>query len=521
MSIKSKTDLAIDVNTYIQNNGQNAITGTILNQRLIDFIDSFQDILDVTNLTDLGDVNVLSGLTNGCFLVYSGGTWIPDSLSITNFYTKTQCNNNFLSANTSFYTQVECNNNFLSANTYTPKLINRYFIGSHGHFPNISSAITWLNVYMSNSSEIFIDGGSYDITDTITINLPYNLHIRGIASDSTYIKANTGLINKPMFNIYSECSFEKLTLSGSSLSNWGSNTGENFINIYGNNLYSEFQNMIFDKSYKAINLVGNSEIFVFNSIIQNISYAGIMVNSNDVNSIDIETNTFYNCYFGIFLYSGVSSTFYVMNNIFTNSGNSQIAIEYNPPYYTYSDHPNIQGNEYNDIGTFIDGFDFTRTDSRDANIYAISNVGIEDKKPHCKINVKDNSGITAVSVANKFYKAVFTNTNSYTCKFTITNNRFTYQPTNRRDLMVLIGGNLSVDQNNRNIDVCLVKNGNSGTTISPFTVRTSTANQVNSFSIAAYLQDSSVGDYYEIWVTSQNAGDNVILSDLTILVWSI
>ena len=97
-------------------------------------------------LDDLGNVNT-GGTLNGYNLSYSGGTWIgvPNSADLSNYYnkqqvyntgetySKTEINNdflsantyipneaNFLSANTSFYTQAQTNVNFLSGNSLTP-----------------------------------------------------------------------------------------------------------------------------------------------------------------------------------------------------------------------------------------------------------------------------------------------------------------------------------------------------------------------------------------------------------------
>ena len=71
------------------------------------------------------NVDQTSGLLT---IVDAAGSYTPSSGSgnLTNYYTKTQANNNFLSGNTSYYTQAQINvklsgtTNVYFSNVYTP-----------------------------------------------------------------------------------------------------------------------------------------------------------------------------------------------------------------------------------------------------------------------------------------------------------------------------------------------------------------------------------------------------------------
>lgn len=107
--------------------------------------------------------------------------------------------------------------------------------------------------------------------------------------------------------------------------------------------------------------------------------------------------------------------------------------------------------------------------------------------------------------------------NYYICKWGITNNKITFLPTHKKDGMMWISGNLSINNTNRNANVGIKKNG-TGSIISPFTIRTSVANQPYPFAINIYMSSITQGDYYELFVTSSTNGDIVTLSDLTLLI---
>ena len=279
----------------------------------------------------------------------------------------------------------------------------RYYIGTKGQFATLQALITYLAIggNMVGDVEALVDSGSFDFSDTLAINLPYKLHIRGLSFEGTIFRAVAGLTNKPMFSLTSDVCFSNCTLIGSTLASWGTLTTENLINVVGT-VYHEFTGMLFDTAYKAIHVSGNASIFVFNNIIKNCTDSGVCMDSVGASQLDIEVTNLENCGKGVHLQKGVGSHFVITNVIFIN-GLTQKSVFYEPSTYGYVDGPSITGNTWNGVGEFLDGFDFSRTDGRDANVFVDSNAGIESKAPHAKVNIVDNTVTTTISTGNTYY----------------------------------------------------------------------------------------------------------------------
>jgi hypothetical protein len=187
---------------------------------------------------------------------------------------------------------------------------------------------------------------------------------------------------------------------------------------------------------------------------------------------------------------------------------------YTPATFTTFSSMFISGNAWNNQGSFISGFDFSRSDGRDANAFMINNAGLEDENPHSKINVNNNVSTTTIISSGTFYKANWTNTSAYTTKWTITNNRITYQPSNKRDGWAIITGNIAVNNSNRVITIAVYKNGISGTRYGDTDLRITASNQPFQFSTVIYVPDMQKNDYLELFVTSGNNGDIVTFQDI-------
>jgi hypothetical protein len=400
--------------------------------------------------------------------------------------------------------------------SYTPKRFkHRITVGENGEFDSIESAIDWLeNGNMSAPTELLLDSGSWDVENTIAIDLPYHLNIRGFDSNSVVIQPTTGMIQKPVFDLVSSVWIERLTIDGSNLEGFGETLLEDAIIITGSE-YHEITGVVIANAYNGISLQGDgSSLWVFNSIIEDITNAGIEVSCDGVTVIDVSTNTFENCGIAIDLLESTDGVFTITNNIITCSA-GQVGINYTPATYVYSDTPSIFSNHWNNVGTFRGGFDFSRADGRDANIHLISNVGDENKDPHFKVNVADNTSVTTVTTAGTCYKAVFTDGDTYSCKWKLEDNKYTYLQRAPTDIRVWVSGNIKVNGVNRNVCVSLRKDGIE-TAISPLMVRTSAANQPQPFSIIAYLDNFNEDSYFEIFLTSSTDGDEVIVQDLMI-----
>ena len=176
-SLSGLTDVAI--NSLVDNQVlvYSATTETWYNTDTI-------DLMTLLNLSGLTDVNI-NNPSSGQVLTYNGSVWVNSGISSTdlsNYYTKTQSNANFLSANTSYYTQVQANSNFLSATTVItlPTVIQ-----------NISSGTTTFN---SETKTIDTTNISYKLVKYDYVIYSGTTNMRGglitIINNETITKAN-------------------------------------------------------------------------------------------------------------------------------------------------------------------------------------------------------------------------------------------------------------------------------------------------------------------------------------------
>lgn len=488
------------------------------------------------------------------------------------------------------------------------RLVNRITVGTNGTYTTLKAACDWFNASATSATEIILDAGNHAIADTVTVNnASYNLSIKGVGSNCTILQAATGLLNKPMFNIKTNCDLNRLGATGSTLASYGDSAGENFINYDTADIYSEVTDCIVDTFYYGLYDTGGMNLFFYNFICDTMT-KGVAINHTNANpaSTDIEVGNFIDCAVGVDLIKATNDSFICRTLVFDNPALG-IGIQYDGANYGFSGFSEIMGCTHNGVGDFISGFDFHRQDGRDKNIVISGNVGLEDKNPHAKLNVIDNTALTTtVTTAGTFYKVVGIRSNTriifdaaatagtftitydgettaaiaynasaadiksalealtgittvtvtqvvaskewairfdtaaegwddtqtvdisglttttavdviksfYNCKTTLDIGKITYQPDNPRDCRCWVGGNVQVNQVNRNVTLGIKKN-NTGQIISPMTVRCSASGQPYAIPpIIAYLDDVESGDYFELFVTSSTNGDVVTLQDL-------
>jgi hypothetical protein len=195
-------------------------------------------------------------------------------------------------------------------------------------------------------------------------------------------------------------------------------------------------------------------------------------------------------------------------------------VYYVPATFTHFTSMFITNNSWNNQGTFFYWFDYTLTNKRDAETFIQNNAGDGDKNPNCFINVLNSSTTKTLPTQNTWYVADWgTNTFSQTCKWTINNNKITYQPTNKRNGLFTVSGNLSVNNTNQNISIGIVKNGNTSVRYGETTLRITTSDQPFQFSFIAYLENIAPGDYFEIYYSNASAANRTIkIQDIQWLV---
>lgn len=405
--------------------------------------------------------------------------------------------------------------NWIVNNTSKPN-IQLMEVDSRGSWTSIEEALEFLDLHMAGPTVIKLSDEAYDIASTIEINLPYSLTIQGNSYGTANINAASGLAGKPMFRCSSEAYFKMLNFDAGTLSGYGNTTGEDAIRFVGSGTYNEIKDCSFDGFSTTILDSTDAELWVFECDISNAKSNGILLHSANAGAIvKVAETDFISCKRGVNFSKGSGTTIQLASGVYYMANSNDTAIVYRPATFTNYSSMSITGNSWNNTGKFIEGFDFTRTDGRDANVKIESNAGLGDKKPYSFINVLNSSTNKTLTTANTWYKADWgSNTDSTTCKWTISGNKITYQPTNKRNGIFSIAGNLSVNNANRVISIGIVKNGVTGTRYGETTLRVTTANQPFQFSFVVLLEDISPNDYFEIYYTSANSGDVVKIQDI-------
>ncbi|NJO25011.1 MAG: hypothetical protein HC867_03280 [Bacteroidia bacterium] len=374
---------------------------------------------------------------------------------------------------------------------------------------------------MSGPTIVRLDEETYTVAETITVNLAYSLTFQGLSYGTATIVPATGLAGKPMFRCLSDCYFKMLQFDATALAGYGTGAGEDAIRFVGSGTYNEVKDCTLDRFYNAILDSTDAEIWVFETDISNAQNNGILVHGAVAGvTVKVAETDFIACNVGVNLSKGSNATIQLASGAYYNTGGT--AILYQPGTFTSFTSISITGNSWNNSGTYISGFDFTRTDERDANATLENNAGAGDSKPKCFINVLNNNVNTVtITPANTWFKANWgTNTASSTTKWTINDNRITYQPDNLKNAWFNIAGNLSVNNANRVISIGVVKNGVTATRYGETTLRIVTANQPFQFSFVVYLEDVAPGDYFEIYYTSANNGDVIKIQDIQWLAYA-
>lgn len=379
----------------------------------------------------------------------------------------------------------------------------------------IDEVIEFLEAHMAGPTVVRLGEELYEISSTIDIDLPYPLTFQGLSYGVSTIGPASGIEGSPMFRCISDCYFKMISFDATTLSGYGTAAGEDAIRFIGSDTYNEVKDCTFERFYNTILDSSNAEIWVFETDISNAQNNGILLHSNASGAIlKVAETDFIGCSKGVNLSKGTNATIQLASGGYYNSGGT--AILYQPATFTDFTSISITGNSWNNSGTYISGFDFSRSDGRDKNAIVESNAGMGDQRPNCFINVLNSSTTKTLTSQNTWYKADWgTNTSSETCKLTIAGNRITYQPTNRRNGIFTVTGNLSVNSSNQNISIGIVKNGSTSVRYGETTLRVTTSNQPFQFSFVAYVNDIAPNDYFEIYYSnSSSSGKIITIQDL-------
>lgn len=385
---------------------------------------------------------------------------------------------------------------------------NVFDVSDKSSWTTIAQVIEFLGSHMTGPSIVKLGGGTYPISTTQTINLPYPITFEGSSFGETIVSGSVSL-----FTCSTECYFKMIVFNGS---------GSNAITFTGSGVYHEVKDCTLSGFAKGIVTTNSTDLWIFENDFENCTGAGVEIAAGSASGgrLRVSETDFVQCAKGINLLSGVSEVVSIINCGFYNTtSGTDIGILYTPTTFTSFTSMFITHNLWNNQGTFISGFDFTRTDGRDANAYLINNLGQENLNPHCKLTLLNNTTSVAAN-GTTYVKASWTTSSptltSYTCKWNLaTTNRITYQSIQKSDVVMWVSGNVSSSNSNRVINIGICKNGVTTTRYGETTVRTATAGQPYQFSTIIYLPAVGATDYYEIWFNS-TAGvtDNIIFADL-------
>ena len=393
-----------------------------------------------------------------------------------------------------------------------PTAENLLDVNGNSSWTTIQEVVEFLDLHMTGPTVLRLGEESYDIEGTINIDLPYSLTIQGMSYGTVTIAAATGLAGKPMFRCLSDCYFKMLNFDATTLTNYGTAAGEDAIRFLGSGTYNEVKDCTIDRFYNAILDSTDAELWVFETDISNAQRNGILVHGAVAGvKVKVAETDFIGCNYGINLSKGSGATIQLASGGYYNVNSGDTAIFYQPTNFTSFTSISITGNSWNNTGKYIEGFDFTRTDGRDANVILESNAGVGDQIPNCFINVINSATTKTLTAASTWYKADWgTNTSTETCKWTLASNRITYQPTNKRNGVFNVSGNLSVNSSNQDISIAIVKNGNSATRYGETTLRVSSASLPFQFSFIAYLANIAPGDYFEIYYSNATSASKIV-----------
>jgi hypothetical protein len=394
-------------------------------------------------------------------------------------------------------------------------------VNAHSSWTTLQEVLEYLNAHMVGPTVVRLGEETYDLAETLDIDLPYSLTFQGLSYGNSTIAAASGLAGKPMFRCISDCNFKMLQFDATSLTGYGTSAGEDAIRLIGSGTYNEVKDCTFDRFYNTILDSTNAELWVFETDISNARNNGILVHGAALGVIvKVAETDFIGCKRGVNLDKGDSAIIQLASGGYYNGAATDTAIVYHPSTFTRFSNISVTGNSWNNTGKYIEGFDFTRTDGRDANAIVESNAGMGDKRPNCTINSISSTATTTLSFNSEWYKVSdFTGTvGTTTCKWAISGNRITYLPTNRRDGTIIISGNMSVNANNKNISIGIVKNGASGVRYGETTLRITVPNQPFQFSSVVSLSDIGPNDYFELYASSASSGDIITINDIQWLV---
>ncbi|HYC29713.1 MAG TPA: hypothetical protein VEB42_12865, partial [Chitinophagaceae bacterium] len=259
-------------------------------------------------------------------------------------------------------------------------------VNDNSSWSTVKEAVEFLNLHMEGPTVVRLDDEAYTINQTILVDLSYAVTFQGTAYGHTSIIPGAGLSGQPMFRCASESYFKMIMFDATPSGTYGTAVGEDAIRLIGIGTYHEIKDCTFERFYNTIVDSSDAELWLFECDITNAQRNGVLVQSTVPGvKVRVAETDFINCRRGFNMDKASGAVIQMMSGAYLNSNSTDSAIIYNPATFGYVT-IFITSNSWNHTGKFIEGFDFTRSDGRDADAYIQNNIGIGDKNPACNIN---------------------------------------------------------------------------------------------------------------------------------------
>ncbi len=404
-------------------------------------------------------------------------------------------------------------------NSMQPNILD---VSATDSWQNIEEALEFLQLHMRQASTISLGPGNYDISSTRIINLPYPLSITGTSFGTVNLMAADGLQNLPMFTCYSETFFKMLQFDASTLVNYGKNTGEDAIQFYGKGVFYDLNELRFSGFYNAVSVRENAQVFILNNFIQNSQSAGVALIAGDSTGamLCVSSSKFISNQVSLDLVSGKNATVSVSNGGFFLTDSMQTVIRYNPSGIAPYNALTIMGNFWNNLGSFLDGFDFSREDGRDANVYIRDNVNSVNYSPSFYIDVVSNGLETNLPISYNWYKATWENTEEEKINWLVDSNRVEFLTASPHNLKMTVTGNIIDKKSKSTLKFGFVKNGDTSSIFGETTIFSPFVDEPFQFSLSLQLINVKKGDYFELFVQSNQADETLVFVDINWLAES-
>jgi hypothetical protein len=431
------------------------------------------------------------------------------------------------------YLDLHANNgNWVVHNQYTSvrKILD---VGPANSWHNLHEVFHFLQTHSGASGTdggvvVRLAPGEYRIDSTITISLPYPVTVQGPSYGHSSILPSASLADQPLFDVRTESYFKYLDFI-SDISTFGDGPNEDAIQLTGSSgTYCEIKDATFEGFRDGIEVCSNIEAWVFDCDLASQRGYGIHINdtSTSIGSVFIKISEadFLNNSGGIGLVRGDSADISIMNcGFYPGSGNTGLVRT--EATFTSITSAFISNNNWDGTGTFATGFDFSRTDGRDANVLMHGNGGAEESTPIVQVEADNNTWTTVCTSTTNWYYVRIDTTNVNNFKYSAYNwrvngNKITYLSDYPADVVMFFNLTLaSSSNNNTDYRIAIIKN-TTGTTmpVNTTTVYGRMPVRYRDFAITgssiAYLKDVKKGDTFQLFISATANNRTITVADV-------